>query len=412
MRYLLVLLLIAGLTACHPTKKEKATDGQATCLSSSDVSQLAERSRRFAFRLFHSLAPADTAAGNFFVSPFSAAVSAGMLANGAGGETRREILDAICMTDVPLERVNAYFSLLMDSLPCSGQEMTLAAASSLWTAERFSLLHPFREACQNYYRAETRSMDFTSPEAVETINRWCSEHTSGRIPQAVERLSEDDRLLLLNTLYFKGRWLEVFSKQDTREEEFHSIDGSTGRVDMMRQTEWFNLTRNEYFDIIRLPYTDLDFRMTILLPSEKKSWAECVNALTCENWSEWERGDTVRKEVDLWLPAFRLEDSQTLNACLRHLGMSRAFSPSEADLSGVSDDGSLYVSQICQSTFLEVNERGAEAAAGTLTEVVLLSDIERREPPYPFHCDRPFILFIEEVKSGAILFIGKVTRLG
>ena len=408
MRKITLLLCMAVLMACSGTGRKAVAEKP---LTAAEREQLAGQCREFAFRFFQAQMPADTARGNFFVSPLSAAFAVGMTANGAAGETRQEMLAALQVQDIPLERWNRFCRELLDSLPKVDPQATVHIANSLWADEGFQLKGGFANVCREAYRAEACALDFGSAEAAAHVNRWCDEQTRHCIPRMADRLNPDARLLLLNALYFKNRWANVFSKRATRKEVFRALDGTAAPVDMMHRTADYGFAQSDYFDIARLPYGNGAFSMVVLLPSPQHTWQECVDALTAENWARWTASGMLLKKLDLKLPAFRMEVQTELNGSLQRLGMRRAFEPGQAELSAMAD-GDLCVSQVSQSAFLVVDEEGAEAAAATMTEVVLLSALEHEELPRPFHVDRPFVFWIEEQATGIPLFMGKVTRLG
>ena len=264
---------------------------------------------------------------------------------------------------------------LLDSLPKVDPQATVHIANSLWADEGFQLKGGFANVCREAYRAEACALDFGSAEAAAHVNRWCDEQTRHCIPRMADRLNPDARLLLLNALYFKNRWANVFSKRATRKEVFRALDGTAAPVDMMHRTADYGFAQSDYFDIARLPYGNGAFSMVVLLPSPQHTWQECVDALTAENWARWTASGMLLKKLDLKLPAFRMEVQTELNGSLQRLGMRRAFEPGQAELSAMAD-GDLCVSQVSQSAFLVVDEEGAEAAAATTN-------------PLPPYCSEP-----------------------
>jgi serpin B len=67
--------------------------------------------------------------------------------------------------------------------------------------------------------------------------------------------------------------------------------------------------------------------------------------------------------------------------------------------------GDLYLSAVIHQAFVEVDEKGTEAAAAT-GAVVAARGIPA--PPPVFRADHPFLFLIRENETGSILFMGRV----
>jgi serpin B len=140
----------------------------------------------------------------------------------------------------------------------------------------------------------------------------------------------------------------------------------------------------------------------VILPNEGHMTDEVVATMTPENWDMWIAALTG-KNVDLWFPKFKFSYKNLLNDELSDLGMGIAFSD-WADFSGINGIGGLRISRVLHKTFVEVNEEGTEAAAVTAVEVELTSV----GPGNTLKIDKPFLFAIREVKTGTVLFIGRV----
>jgi len=88
------------------------------------------------------------------------------------------------------------------------------------------------------------------------------------------------------------------------------------------------------------------------------------------------------------------------------MGMKLAFTR-DADFTGLADRDDLYISIVQHKAFIEVNERGSEAAAATAVGIEALS--MPADPPPVVRADRPFLFVIRHNATGAILFMGRVT---
>lgn len=409
-RILGLLSLGMLLFACQGRKEKRAVETEAW--KGVDLSPMGERinerNTAFAFRLFRLLAEGESSGGSFLISPFSVTSLLSMLMNGADGDCLGEMRRALCLDSFPLDSINDYYHRMV-GMSHKDSLSELEIGYSVWVNADFAVKSSFRNLCYAKYDAEVFGLDFFASDAVEKVNRWCAEKTGGRIPEVVGDLSERERMLLVNTLYFQGKWEYEFSKEATRPELFAAMDGTAGEVKMMRQTETFWLMRDSLFDIAELPYKEGRFSMVIFLPLARKDWRTCLDAFTAENWRCWEAMGKLRR-LDLWLPEFQMEKRHSLKDALRALGMARPFEE-ETDNFPRLADGELGIGEVLQNTFIAVDEGGTEAAAATVVTVIAEEELPPELQPYPFHVNRPFLFLIKENKSGTILFMGQVTRI-
>lgn len=410
---IILLFSLFTLLTCRYAGQETAprTESEQWALTTEDK-ELSMRNVQFAFRFFQACMPADSSTGNFFISPLSASFALGMVLNGAAGDTEREIRSVLQQENYSTEQINRYYEKVMTKLPRLDTSVRLNLANSIWIKKDYPVHNSFKKINRKIYQAEVRNLDFMKVGAAEKINRWCEEKTCGNIPQVIDQLQNKDRLLLINALFFKGEWKNAFGESDSRQEVFYSMGQKNDFVQMMHQISDFRFLKNEYFEMAWLPYGNQTFSMVILLPSTGKSWRECMNALTEENWNRWKQTEPFQRELDLALPRFTLKYGKNLNPILQNLGMKKAFTQEEALLSGITDRERLNIGSVYQHTFLEISEEGTKAAAATVTKIIAEEEIDTVYKPYPFHVNRPFILLIEENSTGNILFIGKITELG
>lgn len=407
-----LLFLFIFFFACRqPDQLQVPCTEEKQLTLTSEERQVAVRNADFAFRFFHAFAPEDHATGNFFISPLSASFALGMILNGAASDTKTEILSALQQADGSTESLNRFNRKLMENLSCLDTSLVLSLANSIWIKNDYPVRKSFQKTNRDMFQAEVHNADFENPDAVEKINEWCKAKTFGTIPRAIGEIPSLTRLVVINALYFKGKWKNVFEKEMTVLEDFHTWNKKPQPVEMMHQVNDFRFMKNEYFDIAWLPYGNEAFSMAILLPSPQKSWKECIDSFTYENWNRWKQADPMVRELDLKLPRFTLKYEKELNRLLQNLGMKKAFMPYQADFSGIADVENLYIGPVKQLTFLEIDEEGTKASAVTVVKIVAEEELATPYQPYPFHVNRPFILLIEENSTGTILFMGKITDL-
>lgn len=261
-------------------------------------------------------------------------------------------------------------------------------------------------------------MDFTSNGLAikERVNSWVNDKTHGLIHQILsEPPSPDTILLLLNAIYFKGKWDEEFDRRDTVNDTFLNYGSNEIQTEFMQQ-KWsvkyveYTTLASQNVKAVELPYQNDSYSMTIIVPQEKDGLKDLLssNEVNRETTSIL-AGVThaYKSKVDVKIPKFKLEQSYDLKPILQSMGVSEIFEG--GDLSGIDGTHSIQVSGIRHKAVVRVDEEGTEAAAVTVVEAVRASAV--RWPTLEFAADRPFLFLIRDTANGMILFIGKVEDL-
>lgn len=368
---------------------------------------LIQADNRFAFKLFREINRSE-GDKNIFVSPLSAAMALGMTYNGAAGSTQRAMQTALELQGMSLEEVNQSYRGLIDLLRNLDPRVEFILANSIWYRHTMVVKHPFLDLARQFFDAEVSALNFNDPSASQTINSWVSDNTNGKIEGIVpDAIPADVVMYLMNAIYFKGDWTTRFDKRLTDDARFYLKGGSHTTVDMMRHDEPADVGYNKDVDagvtILDIPYGGMAYSMTVLLPDTPEGIDAVVDALTQEQWETWV-GTRLTGDVLLSLPKFTLDYDISLNSVLASMGMGIAFGPA-ADLSGICcEPGDIFISDVLQKAYVDVNEEGTEAAAVT-TIVFVTTSVSS---PFPVVIDRPFVFAIRERLSGTILFMGKV----
>jgi serine protease inhibitor len=367
-------------------------------------------STQFAFSLFEASKPGKR---NLVISPYSARVVLAMLCEGSTGETRKSIMDTLRLDEYPDYVSNHYERLgrplgfqLETETERRGLEML--TANSLWCDDGFVPKPDYVQTLKEHYWAEVQTLDFRAPLSARTVNRWAHEKTRGRIPSVVGSLEPFSPLLTMNAVYFKGRWQEPFELHDTHEEEFTLQDGTKQLVPLMRQSGEFRYAERGGAQIVRLPYKG-GMSMRVVLPPKDTPFPKFCAALTSIVGTSWTRAMGER-DGHIRLPRFRIETQADLSAPLQTMGMSQIFDPVRATLEGISDRKPLYLMGVMQADFVEVNEKGTEAAAVTM--MMCGAALNEAPPPPPFEMivNRPFVFAICDDFSGVVVFLGAVAN--
>jgi len=276
----------------------------------------------------------------------------------------------------------------------------------LWCDDGFAPKPEYLNTLKEHYWAEIQALDFRSPVSAGRVNSWAQEKTRGRIPTIVASLAEYSPLLAMNAVYFKGLWAEPFKVEQTREEEFTLQDGTKKLVPAMRQSGEFRYAEIGGAQIVRLPYKG-GMSMRVVLPPKHTPFPKFCAELTSTVGTRWTRTMSQR-DGHLRLPRFRIETQADLSDPLKAMGMSQVFDPARATLERISDRKPLYLMGVMQSDFVEVNEKGTEAAAVTMMMCGAALNPPPPPPPFEMIVNRPFIFAICDDLSGAVVFLAAI----
>jgi serpin B len=357
---------------------------------------------RFAFKLFAQLAEED-AGKNLFISPASISMALALVYNGARGRTQGAIARALELEGMSLDEINQASAALIEALQGVGAQVRLAIANALWAAEDVAFKKAFIGHLQDAYDAQIAEVNFSDPATLGLINDWVKEQTEGKIKSILSKLDPSALLVLVNAIYFKGRWTKPFDEENTRDGPFTLLDGSRKTVPMMARSGSYRIYRGEGFQAVRLPYGEGRTALYVFLPDRRSSLEEFERRLTAKNWSTW----TTRfyqMEGSIVLPRFKLEYGKALGRTLTALGMGIAFGRG-ADFSAISDTPA-YISKVIHKAFVEVNEEGTEAAAATA--VVVAKAMMMPQETFRMVVDRPFFCAIRDDATGTLLFMGAI----
>jgi serpin B len=283
----------------------------------------------------------------------------------------------------------------------------LLVANALWGQKGEPFLKEFLDLTKCYYGAGLNQLDFVNEteKSRQIINSWVEEKTNNKIKELILQggVDEHTALVLTNAIYFKGDWKTKFSKWKTRKPDFAVSAKDKVKVPMMHLKEDFKYYADEKLQILELPYKGNEISMLVLLPSDTEGIREVENTLTTESLNILQSKMWMTK-VDVYFPKFKMTwGTFSLKNALVALGMPDAFDGRKADFSGINGIGGLWISGVFHKAFIEVNEKGTEAAAAT--GVGIAASIHT-EPPV-FRADHPFIFIIKDNRSGSILFMGR-----
>ncbi len=364
-----------------------------------------EASTNFTFKLFSQLKKPDE---NLFFSPFSIFSALAMVYAGANSLTETQIADVLKF-DMDQDILHpALKKLMMDLLKSRGVELNIA--NSLWVQTGFELLHKFTYIINRDYGGSVYNVNFKIvSETCAKINGWVSEQTRNKITEIVNKFSlkEDTKLFLINAIYFKGFWMSPFKNSLTKDDFFTLTSGEKVTVSMMSQKNSYEYLEEADFQAIKLPYEGHRISMIIFLPKKTdgiKEFESTLNSAILDNYLS----RFNLEKVILSLPKFLIRTEYKLKNHLIKLGIVDAFND-DADFSGMTEPKRLKISEVIHKTFIEVNEKGTEAAAVTVIGMGLLGlSLQKVKPPLIFRVDHPFLFLIWDSNTKCILFMGRI----
>lgn len=405
-RRTLLKLAAAGLLSGGLSLSARESSGLAA-VRDEGIDSAAATSNQFAVDLQKLLGQTE---GNLFFSPSSISTALAMTAAGAEGETRKEML-AVLHAEQDAPAWLREMGKLSKLLNASGEGYTLQQANRLWGQAGFQFRADYLTRMDKEFAAPLGQLDFQgAPEpSRKTINDWVSDQTRERIKDLLPEGSITDltRLVLTNAIYFKADWRQEFNRQQTAAQPFTCADGKQVRVPLMYQQEDLPYTEDQATQVLELPYKSGGLSMVVILPRDKRGLSNIESRLTAEKLSGWMAGLKTQK-VKAFLPKFKLETQFSLAGALKELGMPRAFS-SAAEFGGMTTAEPLNISEVVHKAFVEVDEKGTEAAAATGVIMATRSALVEAEPK-TFRADHPFLFLIRHRESGAILFLGRLSQ--
>lgn len=353
--------------------------------------------------------------GNLFYSPISIEAVLGMLYAGAAGNTAAQIGAVLDVKGDP-QALHTGLGALIEDLAGeqTNRPYTLSLANRLWAAQGLDSSRDFVDTTRDVYRAPMQAANFADPEHVRAeINRWVATQTADKIPELLEagQITRDTRMTVVNAIYFKAEWAQAFDPTLTRPRTFHRPGSADVTVDMMQTPE--SVLRAAWLENARwveLPYRGGDISLLACLPDafatppgEVPPKLEDIEAtLDADAISEVVSKLSLTDDLVVEMPRFSLRLRLDLVPIFRALGVVDLFDENLANLSKIAAREQLYVDPFVHEATVEVDERGTVAAAATAAVT------KRVSAKLPFTFDHPFLFFIRDNLTGAILFTGRV----
>lgn len=366
-------------------------------------------------------------ADNLVVSPYNAMAAISMAARGAEGKTRDELAQTLFGVDgKDLAGASRDYTALNDAVLAANKgQLTLTTANGIWTNKEHVELKPsFAADMKEEFGAEISSEKF-GKATVDKINKWASANTNGLIPEVIKELKPDDAAVLASALYFKGDWTHKFDKALTEEKSFTQDGAAAARTPTMHRDftrqEDFSITRGADFDAVALNYGEKDpqkgkaptMRLVLVRPKDDnvsaRDWLAKQADGKVPQWLDPYAFQNATGSVEL--PRMDIKQNFDLIPAMKALGVKQAFT-SAADFTGMTQKNGrqLSISKISHDTVFKTDETGSEAAAVTVVGMRRSASIPMATPHLDVKFDRSFVFALQDIKSGAVLFVGAVNK--
>jgi serpin B len=383
--------------------------GLVTKAGDIDMQRLVQGNSAFALDLYQKVNDIE---GNIFFSPYSISTAFAMIYAGAQSETQKQMSGVFHFSLDPhqlhpsFSELQLHFQKLQENRP-----FRLNITNALWIQKEYKLLQTFVELSQKYYQANLFHLDFRKnpDDSRLKINDWIEDITKDKIKDLLPggAINTLTRLVLTNTIYFKAEWQNSFNPHNTKDQDFWITPGDNIKVQMMSQKDHFGYWENEDLQILEMPYIRKDLSMVVFLPKKKDGLPDLESNLNTKTLDIW-ISELIQQNVKVFFPKFTTSQNIDLKKILKALGMVDAFGEN-ADFSGIEPKKNLYINDALHKAFIDVDERGTEAAAATAVSVGVTSIQPPKVVP-EFRADHPFIYIIKDNKTKTILFLGRLTR--
>ncbi|XP_017270161.1 serine protease inhibitor 2.1 [Kryptolebias marmoratus] len=393
MAFIFILTCLCFLAPTHQTSHPNVT-----------ISDLSYKNIDFAINLYRKIAGSSDK--NIFFSPLSISRSFAALLMGAGGVTREEILKGLNLEQLDVddqpELIPGLFQLLHEDIVQNGS-LELDQSMALFIQQQFEVERTFLDRMKRFFHADIKTVDFAdSEESISFINEYIKQKTRDKIPEMISTLDETTQLMLINSIFFQGAWEKPFNPNLTESSPFYIDNYNIVQVPMMFKEETKFYTGEDAplgARVLKLPYQE-GVSMLVLLPNKGVDYTVIDEEINAEKFFSWVK-QLYKTNLEVRMPKFKMERAYSLHNLLPDMGIASLFS-SSVNLTGLSKDKGLVVSEVLHKAVIDVDETGTTAAAATTVGIIPYS------LPRMFIVNRPFFFFIYHEDTNSLLFMGRV----
>ncbi|MBR5983259.1 MAG: serpin family protein [Bacteroidales bacterium] len=380
------------------------------CSQNSTQNSIVESNNDFSFDILKQVNTVDTSktGTNLFVSPFSIYDALAMAYDGANKKTATEMRKVMKFKKNQTESHNDFVKLLNEYK----QDKSVFTISNAAVAQKnYNFLDSYIK-CLKDFDATISQADFSNDaeraDAVKKVNNWVAKNTNKKITELISKndVNEITKLILLNAIYFNANWAVEFKGEKTRQMTFYGKNSVEYVTDFMNGTQDVALSESDDAQMMKIDYEKGMASMFIIMPKENVDIDKYIAGLDIEKFDKL--GKTLQTiKADVSMPKFKIESRFEMKKFLMDLGIKAAFSKS-ADFSKMNGKSNLLIDEVIHKSFIEVSEKGTEAAAATAVIVREKTAVANKNPKVTIN--RPFVFVIKENKNNAILFAGKYVK--
>ncbi|MEZ0226950.1 MAG: serpin family protein [Alphaproteobacteria bacterium] len=367
-------------------------------------------------------------ADNLVIAPYNAMAALSMVSKGAEGKTREELAKTLFgVNGKGLDAATADYAALNDQILTANKgQVELTTANGVWTNNAIvELKDDFAAKLKKEFDAEISGETF-GPATVKKVNAWASKNTKGLIDKVLEQLNPDDAAVLASALYFKGQWTHKFDKALTEDKDFTADGAKAAKTPTMHQDygkgAGLSFVQDADYQAVALTYGEEDrktgkaptMRIVLVRPTD--------DSVPARDWlagqangqiPQWLDPNAFQKAVgSVELPRLDIKQKHDLIPSLHGLGIRQAFQEGAADFSRMfkKDGDKMFISKVSHDVVFKTDEEGSEAAAVTVVGMTRSASIHRPDPRIDLKLDRSFVFALQDVKTGAVLFMGAVNK--
>lgn len=364
---------------------------------------------QFSAQLLNKLSDGDK---NVVYSPLSVLYALAMTANGAEGETLAQMETVFGM---PLDQLNGYLHSVVNLLP-SDEGYDFDIANSIWIKndeDKFTVNEDFLTTVKSYYDAGVFTAEFDE-KTLKDINNWVTQKTNGQIQNVLDRIDENAVMYLINALNFEADWLNDYNEYDVSDGTFTKADGTMQDAEFMYKRENGYLSDEDTQGFIKY-YKDRKYAYVALLPEAGVNIDDYIASLDGEKLTNLLNTADMAQEVETAIPKYETTYDTEMSEIFKALGMTDAFDSRLADFSKMGtaqvEGENICINRIIHKAFIRVAEKGTQAGAATVVEMIAEGAMMIENPPKEVYLNRPFVYMIIDPQTRLPLFMGAVYEI-
>lgn len=390
--------LMVGLAGCQNESEENFAEAAPIKLTQAESRSVGQQNN-FGFKVLCKVEEKD----NFALSPLSINYALSMLANGAKGETLAELLGLLGAED--LESLNRVNEKMLEYLPAADADVKFRTDNAFFALDKAGLLPGYADMLTKTYMADVYGAEKSAVDMGAHINGYISDKTEGDIRKGVEALGDDVLWATVNTLCFKGAWANKFDSSKTAKVDFANYDGTVSKADMMHlsveASKKAGYVANNVLEGVKMDFGNGRYSMTVAKPKDGASLEAGLESLAYGDLTH----DASGLVLSVAMPRFTVESFKDVADQLKALGVNVPFDRFTAEFPNICAEVSC-LGHVYSAVRIEVNEEGSEAKASTVGVGI---DVMPETRNLTF--DSPFVFYITETSTGAVVFAGKVTKI-